>query len=57
MTVLADTCPLVALIDPGTQEHGWVRDRVKTLPRPLLTSEPVLTEVAFLLTRISISRK
>ena len=51
MTVLADTGPLVALIDPDTREHEWVLDRVKALPRPLLTSEPVLTEAAFLLTR------
>lgn len=51
MTVLADTGPLVALIDPDTREHEWVRDHAKVLPRPLLTSEPVLTEAAFLLTR------
>ena len=51
MTFLADAGPLVALIDPDTREHGWVRDHAKALPRPLLTSEPVLTEAAFLLTR------
>jgi len=51
MTVIADTGPLVALIDPDTREHEWVRDQAKALPRPLLTSEPVLTEAAFLLTR------
>ena len=51
MIVLADTGPLVALIDPDTREHEWVRDTTKALPRPLLTSEPVLTEAAFLLTR------
>jgi len=48
MIVLADTGPLVALIDPDTREHEWVRDHAKVLPRPLLTSEPVLTEAAFL---------
>ncbi len=51
MTVVADTGPLVALIDRDTREHEWVRDQAKALPRPLLTSEPVLTEAAFLLTR------
>jgi predicted nucleic acid-binding protein len=51
MTAIADTGPLVALIDPDTREHEWVRDQAKALPRPLLTSEPVLTEAAFLLTR------
>jgi hypothetical protein len=51
MIVLADTGPLVALIDPDTREHGWVCGHAKALPKPLLTSEPVLTEAAFLLTR------
>lgn len=51
MTVIVDAGPLVALIDPDTREHGWVRDHAMALPKPLLTSEPVLTEAAFLLTR------
>ncbi|HEV2211689.1 MAG TPA: PIN domain-containing protein [Verrucomicrobiae bacterium] len=51
MIILADTGPIVALIDPDTKEHEWMRDCAKALPRPLLTSEPVLTEAAFLLTR------
>ncbi len=51
MTVLVDAGPLVALIDPDTREHEWVRSQAMGLPRPLLTSEPVLTEAAFLLTR------
>ena len=51
MTVLADTGALVALIDPDTQEHHWAREQVQALPRPFLTSEPVLTEAAFILTR------
>ena len=51
MTVIADTGPLVALIDPDTREHDWTRDQAMALPKPLLTSEPVLTEAAFLLTR------
>ncbi len=51
MIAIADTGPLVALIDPDTREHAWVCDHAKALPKPLLTSEPVLTEAAFLLTR------
>ena len=51
MTVIADTGALVALIDPDTREHKWTREQVLALPRPFLTSEPVLTEAAFLLTR------
>ena len=51
MIALADTGPLVALVDPDTKEHEWARDCAKALPRPLLTTEPVLTEAAFLLTR------
>ena len=51
MTVVVDAGPLVALIDPDMREHEWVRDQAKALPKPLLTSEPVLTEAAFLLTR------
>lgn len=51
MIVIVDAGPLVALIDPDTREHGWVRNQAMALPKPLLTSEPVLTEAAFLLTR------
>ena len=51
MTVIADTGVLVALIDPDTQEHNWVRRQIETLSVPFLTSEAVLTEAAFLLSR------
>lgn len=51
MTVIADTGVLVALIDPDTQEHDWVCRQIETLPLPFLTSEAVLTEAAFLLSR------
>lgn len=51
MIVIADTGVLVALIDPDTREHEWVRHQVRSLPRPFLTSEPVLTESAFILAR------
>jgi len=48
---LVDTGPLVALIDPDAREHRWVLDQAKGWPGPLLTSEPVLAETAFLLAR------
>ncbi len=51
MTVLVDTGVLVALIDPDTREHQWARDWARRLPQPFQTSEPVLTEAAFLLAR------
>ena len=51
MIVLVDTGVLVALIDPDTREHQWAQDWSKRLPQPFLTSEPVLTEAAFVLAR------
>lgn len=51
MIVLVDTGVLVALIDPDTREHKWAQDWAKRLPQPFQTSEPVLTEAAFLLAR------
>ncbi len=51
MTILADAGPLIALIDPDTREHTWAQTWSSRLPRPWITSEPVLTEAAFLLAR------
>jgi len=51
MTVIADTGVLVALIDPDTKEHAWACKLARRLAKPFLTSEPVLTEAAFLLAR------
>jgi uncharacterized protein len=51
MIVLVDTGVLVALVDPDTREHQWAQDWSKRLPQPFLTSEPVLTETAFVLAR------
>lgn len=51
VTVIVDTGVLVALIDPDTAEHSWAEEQAKSLPAPFLTSEPVLTEAAFLLAR------
>ena len=46
-----DTGVLVALIDPDMREHQWVQQWTRRLPQPFQTSEPVLTETAFLLAR------
>jgi predicted nucleic acid-binding protein len=51
MIVLVDTGVLVALIDPDTREHQWAQEWARRLPQPFQTSEPVLTEAAFLLAR------
>jgi uncharacterized protein len=51
MTVLVDAGVLVALIDPDTHEHQWAQDWARRLPQPFQTSEPVLTEAAFVLAR------
>lgn len=51
MTVVVDTGVLVALIDPDTREHAWARKETAHLPVPFVTSEAVLTEASFILTR------
>ncbi len=51
LTVLMDAGPLTALLNPNDVWHAWARDTMRRLPAPLLTSEPVLTEVSFLLRR------
>ena len=51
LTVLIDAGPLTALLNPNDKFHAWVRDTSRRLPAPLLTSEPVLTEVSHLLRR------
>lgn len=50
-TVIIDTGPLVTFLAAGLQHHDWVCQQWKLLRPPLLTCEPVLTEVAFLLKR------
>lgn len=46
---LADTGPLVALIDAGEPDHARCRDAIAGLSAPLLTTWPVLTEAMHLL--------
>ena len=48
---LIDTGPLIALLNPQDEYHAWTLAVMRRLPTPLLTSEPVLTETAFLLAR------
>jgi len=45
---LVDTGVLVALLNRKEQHHAWAVEKSRTLPAPLLTCEPVLTETYFL---------
>ena len=49
---IADTGPLVALLDRAERHHAWVMERVAELEAPLLVCEPVLAEAMFLLARL-----
>ena len=50
-TVVADTGPIVALLDADEAHHEWARDQFQVLAAPLLTCEAVLSEASFLLAR------
>jgi predicted nucleic acid-binding protein len=45
---IADTGPLVALMNRRDRYHGWTIDALERLEAPLWTCEPVLTEAAHL---------
>ncbi len=47
--VLLDTGPLVALLNRRERLHSRVKEVLRSLPAPLLTVEPVLTEATYLL--------
>jgi predicted nucleic acid-binding protein len=49
--VILDTGPLVTFLAAGLKHHDWVCQQWQRLRPPLITCEPVLTEVAFLLKR------
>ena len=49
--VIVDTGPLTAFLDRSEAHHQWAVKQFKRIMGPLLTSEPVITEVLFLLRR------
>jgi len=49
---IVDTGPLVAFLDRDEKHHAWTVEKIQRLEAPLLTCEPVLTEVMFLLGRV-----
>lgn len=51
-SVILDTGPLIALIDPRDHSHPWIRSQFADIQAPLLTCEPVLTEACYLARRI-----
>jgi len=50
--VLADTGPLVAILDRRDQHHQWAVEQFGRLQAPFLTCEAVLTEACFLVRRM-----
>lgn len=46
--VIADTGPLVAILDRDEQHHAWAAREIARLPPRMLTCEAVLAEVHFL---------
>lgn len=47
-SVIVDTGPIVAWLNPSDGYHSWARQQFGRLRPPLLTCEAVLTEAAFL---------
>lgn len=47
--VIVDTGPIVSIFDTSDSLHDWATESLKTIQPPLMTCEPVLTEVCFLL--------
>ncbi len=45
MTTICDTGPLVAYLNRNDPYHAWAVALMKQVPPPMLTCEPVLTEV------------
>lgn len=50
--IIVDTGPLVAMLVRTDHHHAWAVDRLRELPPPFLTCEPVLAEVAHLVRRV-----
>jgi predicted nucleic acid-binding protein len=49
VTTICDTGPLVAYLNRNDPHHPWAVALMKQVPPPMLTCEPVLTEVAYFL--------
>lgn len=49
--VIVDSGPLTAFMDADDSSHGWAVRQFREFSGPLLTVEPVITEVLFLLRR------
>ena len=50
--IIVDTGPLVAMLVQTDDHHDWAVERLRELPPPFVTCEPVLAEVAHLVRRI-----
>lgn len=49
MTTIGDTGPLVAFLNRRDPYHAWAVALMKQVPPPILTCEPVMTEVLYFL--------
>ncbi len=49
MITICDTGPLLAYLNRNDPHHAWAVALMKQVQPPMLTSEPVLTEVAYFL--------
>lgn len=52
-SILLDTGPLVAFINPRDNFHDWIGGQWSAIRPPLLTCEAVITEACFLLRNVS----
>ena len=51
--ILADTGALVALLDRREKFHAWAVEQTRAMRPPLMTCEPVLAELCFLVSGVS----
>jgi len=50
--VIVDTGPIVALLNARDDFHVWSRKAMETIEPPMLTCEPVLAEVSYLVRKL-----
>ena len=48
-TIIADTGPLVALLNSREHHHAWAKEQFARIAPPTITCEPVITEACYLL--------